>query len=56
MWIRPRTMARMLGALLIGAGLAFALAMVVPHRRARRDAGLPLPTPSPASSMAATVQ
>jgi ABC-type nitrate/sulfonate/bicarbonate transport system permease component len=47
MWISLRTLARALGGFLIGAGIAFALAMVLPHRRARRDAGLPLPTPGP---------
>ena len=41
MRVRLRTLARVLGALIIGAGLAFALAMVLPHRRARRDAGPP---------------
>ena len=51
-----RTLARVLGALIIGAGLAFALAMVLPHRRARRDAGLPLPTPGPAVPRPATAQ
>ncbi len=48
MWIPLCTFARALGGFFIGAGLAFALAMVFPHRRARRDAGPPLPTPGPA--------
>ena len=47
MWISLRTLARVFGGFLVGAALAFALAMVFPHRRARRDAGLPLPVPGP---------
>jgi ABC-type nitrate/sulfonate/bicarbonate transport system permease component len=45
MRIPLRTLARVLVGFLIGAGLAFLLAMVLPHRRRRRDAGGPLPTP-----------
>lgn len=43
MWIPPGTLVRVLGGFLLGAGLAFALAMVLPRRRARRDAGPPVP-------------
>ena len=45
MRIPLRTLARVLVGLLVGAGLAFLLAMVLPHRRPRLDAGAPLPTP-----------
>ena len=47
MWISLRTLARVFGGFLVGAGLAFALAMVFPHRRARRDAGLPVAVHGP---------
>jgi len=49
MWIPLGTLARVLGGFLVGAGLAFLLAMVLPHRRARRDAGPPVPTSAEAT-------
>jgi ABC-type nitrate/sulfonate/bicarbonate transport system permease component len=56
MRIPLRTLARVLVGFTIGAGLAFAFAFVFPHRRARRDAGLPLPASGLVLPMAATAQ